>query len=150
MKNEINNKSRVVAGYCWEWIKEGQNDTNVYDITIPEYNFNKSWNLNNTSTWAIDENSINEIGCIHTCQGLEFDYVGVIIGEDLRFENENVISDFNKRANSDQSLKALKSKAKKGDVDALYEVDKIIRNTYKTLIRRRKICGFFIKIQKSY
>lgn len=135
-KNDINNKSRVVAGYCWEWIKDGKNDTNIFDITIPEYNFNKSWNLNNTTTWAIDENSINEIGCIHTCQGLEFDYVGVIIGEDLRYENDMVVTDFNKRANSDQSLKGLKSKAKKNDEEALKEVDKIIRNTYKTLMTR--------------
>ena len=42
-----------------------------------------SWNLNNSTTWAIDSDSVNEIGCIHTAQGLEFDYVGVIIGKDL-------------------------------------------------------------------
>ena len=135
-KNSINNKSRVVAGYCWEWIKEGKNDTNVFDINIDKYNFHKSWNLNNTSTWAIDEDSINEIGCIHTCQGLEFDYVGVIIGEDLRLENNEVITDFTKRASSDKSLDGLKTKAKKGDPEALKEVDKIIRNTYKTLMTR--------------
>ena len=135
-KNEINNKSRVVAGYCWEWISFGKNSSDVYDINIDEYDFHKSWNLGNTSTWAIDENSINEIGCIHTCQGLEFDYVGVIIGEDLRLENNQVITDFYKRANSDQSLKGLKTKAKKGDEEAIREIDKIIRNTYKTLMTR--------------
>ena len=135
-KNEINNKSRVVAGYCWEWITEGQNDPDVYDIKIPEYGFAKSWNLYSTSTWAIDEDSINEIGCIHTCQGLEFDYVGVIIGNDLRYENDEVITDFTKRANSDKSLDGLKGNAKKNDPEALKEVDKIIRNTYKTLMTR--------------
>ncbi len=35
------------------------------------------------SKWIIDPNSVNEVGCIHTCQGLEVDYVGVIIGDDL-------------------------------------------------------------------
>lgn len=135
-KNFVNNKSRVVAGYCWEWISSGKNNSDVYDINIDEYDFHKSWNLGNTSTWAIDENSINEIGCIHTCQGLEFDYVGVIIGENLRIENNQVITDFYKRANSDQSLKGLKSKAKKGDEKAIKEIDKIIRNTYKTLMTR--------------
>ena len=143
-KNEKNNKSRVVAGYCWEWKTEGQNDPDIYDIEIPEYDFHKSWNLNNTTTWAIDENSVNEIGCIHTSQGLEFDYIGVIIGEDLRCENDEVITDFTKRANSDKSLDGLKGPAKKNDPKALKEVDRIIRNTYKTLMSRgMKGCYIF-------
>lgn len=83
-KNKINGKSRIVAGYCWDWIKEGKKDTHVYDIVIDD--FQMSWNLEN-SIFAIDDTSINEVGCIHTCQGLEFDYVGVIIGEDMRYEN---------------------------------------------------------------
>lgn len=135
-KNKINNKSRVVAGYCWEWKKEERNNPNAFDINIEKYNFHKSWNLNGSSTYAIDEGSINEVGCIHTCQGLEFDYVGVIVGEDLRFENNQVISDFSKRADSDKSLDGLKGAAKKGKKDALREVDKIIRNTYRTLMTR--------------
>jgi len=135
-KNESNNKSRVVAGYCWDWITEGKNDSNVYDINIPDYDFHKSWNLDNTSTWAIDKDSINEIGCIHTCQGLEFDYTGVIIGEDLRYENDEVITDYSKRAKTDNSLKGLVSRARKNDPEALKEADDIIRNTYKTLMTR--------------
>ena len=57
-----------------------------------------SWNLGNSTTWAIDPNSVNEIGCIHTAQGLEFDYAGVIIGNDLRYENDKVITDVKERA----------------------------------------------------
>ena len=48
-----------------------------------------------------------EIGCIHTSQGLELDYVGVIIGDDMRYENGHVITDFTKRAKTDQSLKGI-------------------------------------------
>lgn len=44
-KNKIKNKARLVAGYCWNWIADGKNKSNVYDITIPEYNFAMSWNL---------------------------------------------------------------------------------------------------------
>ena len=66
-----------MAGYCWEWPKEGRNKTENPDIVIGD--FEMSWNLGNTSTFAIDENSVNEIGCIHTSQGLEFDYVGVLL-----------------------------------------------------------------------
>lgn len=133
-KNE-NNKARLLAGYCWNWNKEGANDTNVYDICIGD-DFKMSWNLKNTDTYAIDENSINEVGCIHTCQGLEFDYVGVIIGDDIRFEDGRVITDLTKRAKTDQSLKGLKSLMKKDPEEAKKTADRIIKNTYRTLMTR--------------
>lgn len=76
--------------------KKWRNRTDIYDINLDEYDFHMSWNLGNSSTWAIDPESINEIGCIHTCQGLEFDYVGVIIGEDMRFVDGQVITDYTK------------------------------------------------------
>lgn len=136
-KNKKNNKSRLVAGYCWNWISEGKNKSNVYDINIPNYNFAMSWNLGNSNTWAIDKESINEIGCIHTCQGLEFDYVGVIIGDDLRYENGHIITDYTKRAKTDQSLKGINKIAKEeGKEEADKIADSIIKNTYKTLMTR--------------
>ena len=129
------NKSRLVAGYCWNWITEGKNKTDVHDIVIREFNFGMSWNLGSTGTWAIDQNSVKEIGCIHTCQGLEFDYVGVIIGDDLRYEGGEVITDKTKRAKTDQSLRGLKTQyPKKEDADRV--ADGIIRNTYRTLMSR--------------
>lgn len=136
VKRNDKNKARMVAGYCWDWVKAGQNDTEVLDIMIPEFKFAKSWNLGNTATWAIDPDSINQIGCIHTCQGLEFDYVGVIIGDDMRYENGMIITDATKRAKTDSSLKGLK-KLMTEDEDAACEVaDKIIKNTYRTLMTR--------------
>lgn len=133
-KNKINNKSRIVAGYCWEWLSK--KDLNSYDIVIPSENFKAQWNFNNTSTWAIDEDSINQIGCIHTSQGLEFDYVGVIIGNDLRYKNDKVITDFSKRAKTDKSLSGLITKCRNGDFESLKKADILIRNTYKTLMTR--------------
>lgn len=133
-KNKINNKSRLLAGYCWNWIKEGQNDTDCHDIKIGD--FEMSWNLKNTTTFAIDENSIDEIGCIHTSQGLDFDYVGVIIGDDMRFENGHVITDASKRASTDQSLKGIKKLEKEDPDKAHKEADEIIKNTYRTLMTR--------------
>ena len=133
-RNKINNKARLLAGYCWNWIKEGQNDTDCHDIKIGD--FEMSWNLKNTTTFAIDENSVDEIGCIHTSQGLDFDYVGVIIGDDMRFEDGHVITDASKRASTDQSLKGIK-KLQKEDPDKAYkEADEIIKNTYRTLMTR--------------
>ncbi|WP_421662728.1 DNA/RNA helicase domain-containing protein [Lysinibacillus telephonicus] len=134
-KNKVNNKSRIVAGYCWEWISEGKNNRDVHDIVIPEHNFSMSWNLGN-EIWAISDESVYEAGCIHTCQGLEFDYVGVIIGDDLRFENGRVITDYTKRAKTDQSVKGIKKKIKEQPELATKQVDQIIRNTYRTLMTR--------------
>ena len=136
-KNKINNKSRLVAGYCWDWISSGKNDSNVHDIVIPEYNFEMSWNLANSQTWAIDPMSVNEVGCIHTCQGLEFDYVGVIIGDDIRYEDGKIITDYTKRAKTDQSLKGINKIAKEQGQEVANEIaDKIIKNTYRTLMTR--------------
>lgn len=133
-RNKINNKSRLLAGYCWNWIKEGENDTNCHDIKIGD--FEMSWNLHNTTTFAIDENSVNEIGCIHTSQGLDFDYVGVIIGDDMRFEDGHIITDASKRASTDQSLKGIKKMQKEDPEKAKKEADEIIKNTYRTLMTR--------------
>jgi DUF2075 family protein len=136
-KNAINNKSRIVAGYCWDWIATGKTMTTVHDITIPEYNFGMSWNLGNSLTWAIDPESVNEAGCIHTCQGLEFDYVGVIIGDDMRYENGHIVTDYSKRARTDQSLKGINKIAKEqGQKEADRIADNIIKNTYRTLMTR--------------
>ena len=136
-KNRINNKSRIVSGYCWNWISEGKNNTEVHDIVIPEYNFEMSWNLGNSQTWAIDPMSVNEAGCIHTCQGLEFDYVGVIIGDDLRYEDGKIVTDYTKRAKTDQSIKGINKIAKEdGKEEADRVADSIIKNTYRTLMTR--------------
>ena len=133
-ENRINNRSRMLAGYCWNWPKKYQNDADYKDICIGS--FGMSWNLGNTKTFAIDENSVNEVGCIHTSQGLEFDYVGVIIGNDMRYENGTVITDFTKRASTDQSLKGIKKLYKKNPQEALSVADEIIKNTYRTLLTR--------------
>ena len=136
-KNSINNKSRLVAGYCWNWISEGKNNTDIHDIVIPEYNFEMSWNLGNSQTWAIDPMSVNEIGCIHTCQGLEFDYVGVIIGDDLRYEDDHIVTDYKKRAQTDQSLKGINKIAEEQGQEVANRIaDRIIKNTYRTLMTR--------------
>lgn len=132
-RNDENGRSRLLAGYCWNWISDGKNDTSVYDIVIDD--FAMSWNLGN-SVFAIDDTSINEIGCIHTSQGLEFDYVGVIIGDDMSYENDSVITDFTKRASTDQSLKGIKKMAKENPDRAKEVADEIIKNTYRTLMTR--------------
>ncbi len=133
-KNKGSNRARMLAGYCWDWNKAEQNNTNYHDIKIGD--FEMSWNLSNGEPFAVAETSVNEIGCIHTSQGLEFDYVGVIVGEDIRCENGEVITDFTKRAKTDQSLKGIKLLSKKNPEEAHRRADEIIRNTYRTLLTR--------------
>lgn len=128
------NRARMVAGYCWEWLKDGKADTNVHDIKIGD--FEMSWNLSDSQPFALSDTSVNEVGCIHTSQGLEFDYVGVIIGDDMRYENGHIVTDFTKRASTDQSLKGIKKLYKENPEKALSEADEIIKNTYRTLMTR--------------
>lgn len=110
-RNREANRARILAGYCWNWPKEGRNNTNYYYIVIGDFGI--SWNLDNGKAFATSESSVNEAGCIHTTQGLEFDYVGVIIGDDMRYENGHIVTDFFKRAKTDQSIKGLKGMYKK-------------------------------------
>lgn len=133
-KNSVNNKSRLVAGYCWEWKSDSKDNTDVHDIVIDD--FSMSWNLANSKTWAIDEDSVNEVGCIHTSQGLEFDYVGVIIGNDLRYDGKHIITDFNKRDGRDRSIFGIKKMYDEDSKKALKLADEIIKNTYRTLMTR--------------
>lgn len=137
-KNRINNKSRIVAGYCWEWPSGNtRNDTDVHEIVIPKHNFEISWNLEDGEAFAIGKNTVNEAGCIHTVQGLEFDYVGVIIGDDLRYENGKIITDYTKRARSDTSLNGIKKIATERGKRVADEIaGAIIKNTYRVLMSR--------------
>ena len=128
LKN-TNNKARMLAGYCYNWITKNKDNSDLFDIVL-ENGFKAKWNFSDTSTWAIDENSFDQVGCIHTSQGLEFDYVGVIVGNDLRFENNHVITDYTQRAKTDAALKGIKS------TKNYALADELIRNTYRTLLSR--------------
>ena len=133
-KNSIRNRARILAGYCWNWPKATRNDVNYHDIKIGDYGI--SWNLDGGDAFAINPDSVHEAGCIHTSQGLEFDYVGVIIGDDMRYENGEIITDYSKRAKTDQSMKGIKGIAKNNPQEANRLADEIIKNTYRTLMTR--------------
>ena len=133
-KNRQTNRARILAGYCWNWPKEHRKDTNYHDITIGDFGI--SWNLDSGELFATADSSVNEAGCIHTTQGLEFDYVGVIIGDDLRYRDGHVVADYTKRASTDQSVKGLKKLFQEQPELAQERADEIIKNTYRTLMTR--------------
>jgi DUF2075 family protein len=124
--------ARILAGYAWEWTsqKEGNDDAQVNDVLIPEYDFSMPWNSRKVgTTWAIDASGIDQVGCIHTSQGLEFDYVGVIIGNDLEYNDETstFLTDYAKYHDK---------VGKKGLKDDPKELNRLVRNIYKVLMTR--------------
>lgn len=133
--NKENNKARMVAGYCWDWAS--QKDPGAYDIVMPEFDFAMRWNLTTDgSLWIMSPNSVNEIGCIHTCQGLEVDYIGVIIGDDLVIRDGKVVTNPYKRSKNDSSVRGYKKMLKENPVESAELLDRIIKNTYRTLMTR--------------
>ena len=134
-KNRINNKARIVAGYCWDWISK--NDARLKDISIEEHSFAMKWNLaSDGNLWILKPDSVNEVGCIHTCQGLETDYIGVIIGSDFVIRDGLAVTDASKRAKTDASIKGYKSLLRENPSAAKQKADAIIKNTYRTLMTR--------------
>ena len=126
-------KSRILAGYCWNWDKKEIDNSNYHDIKIDDFEI--SWNLGAKQTYAIDD-SINEAGCIHSVQGLEFDYVGVIIGPDLMYDGNKIITNFHNHASTDPSFKGIKKLEKTNPKHANILADELIKNAYRVLLTR--------------
>lgn len=125
--NKINGKSRMIAGYCYDWnVKNGRGE---WDIELPN-GFKAKWNLEKDDHWAVNPNSFEEVGCIHTCQGMEFDYVGVFIGKDLYYEGGHIKTNRN-AISKDDKTSGIRLKSTSDE-----EADKLIRRTYKVLLTR--------------
>ncbi len=132
-KNKLKNKARMVAGYCWKWISK--KNPLLKDIVIG--NYKATWNLDTDGqAWIIKPNSVSEVGCIHTCQGLEVDYIGVIVGPDLTVRNGTVVTLPGERASTDKSIHGWKALVKVDPDNATTRLDAIINNTYRTLMTR--------------
>ncbi|HHW49158.1 MAG TPA: DUF2075 domain-containing protein [Clostridiaceae bacterium] len=142
--------SRIVAGYAWPWSKDlDENGELVKDVKIYKDGkliFEMPWNPQDTynskrpkdiplsgADWAINPNGVNQIGCIHTCQGLEFDYVGVIMGEEFTY---------NKKLGKWQA-DVTKCYDKKIGENCGGQFLRLAQNTYKTLLTRG-IKGVFV------
>lgn len=115
--------SRLVAGYAWEWVSK--KDKNKFDIKIG--NVQLKWN-SVAVDWVNSPNSINEVGCIHTTQGYDLNYVGVIIGPEIDYDFEN------------QELVVYKDrykdKAGKNTITDELILKEYIINIYKTILLR--------------
>lgn len=123
LKEKVEGLSRLVAGYAWEWVSK--KDKNKFDIKIG--NVKLKWN-SVAVDWVNSPNSINEVGCIHTTQGYDLNYVGVIIGPeiDYDFENEELVI-YKDR---------YKDKAGKNTITDEAVLKEYIINIYKTILLR--------------
>ena len=123
-----------MAGYCWPWLSK--KDPKASDIVIGE-NYKRQWNRSQDgSLWIISLGSVEQVGCIHTCQGLEVDYIGVIIGPDFVVRNGEIQTDAFKRDAHDKTIRGFKKRIKNNDLEIKNQVDLIIKNTYRTLMTR--------------
>jgi hypothetical protein len=134
-RNEESGKARLVAGYCWDW--SSKKDPTAWDVVIDEHDFRMRWNLTqHGSGWLTHPDSISEIGCIHTCQGLELDYVGVVIGEDLVVRDGELVTQPAKRSKHDRSIRGYKTWRRREREAADAAARRIVLNTYRTLMTR--------------
>jgi len=125
--------ARMTAGYCWSWSDPRRDETLVPDVTIG--NWERPWNVKNdrsigtappSALWSTAEGGFEQVGCVYTAQGFEYDWNGVIIGPDLVARDGRLVT--RRWESCDPDLR------KKAVTDA--EADRLIRNTYKVLLTR--------------
>lgn len=133
-KAEEGFSARMTAGFCWKWSNPMPDGTLVDDVIIDD--FQRPWNAKSdarrlapdipkSDLWATDPNGINQIGCIYTAQGFEFDYVGVIFGKDLIYDFDNQVWVGDKQFSADTIVK------RSGD-----QFTDLVKNTYRVLLSR--------------
>lgn len=132
-KNDIFGLCRNIAGFAWPWSTKHKEKGATYDIEIQGSRF--VWN-NNNSAWIAQENSINEIGSIHTMQGQDLNYAGLIIGNDLSYDVHTKKIVVNKQHVCDVNAKRSLSDK---------EIRENIVNAYYILLSRAR-CGVYLYI----
>ena len=134
-KNAEGFSARVTAGFCWPWSKKLQPGGFLEeDVVIGDYR--RPWNAQHNATrlapgipkaylWAYDPGGIDQVGCVYTAQGFEFDYVGVIFGLDLTYDldRQEWVGD------KSQSHDTVVKRSKDQFVD-------LVKNTYRVLLTR--------------
>ncbi len=123
IKNKKFGLSRILAGYSWKWISKGLD--NKFDIVIGDVKL--KWN-SVSDDWINSQNSVNEVGCIHTTQGYDLNYTGIIFGNEISYDklnNEIIIQKDNYH-----------DKTGKNSISDPNELKTFIVNIYKTMMLR--------------
>ncbi len=124
-KNKENrNSARIVASFCWPWSEPNKDGTLVNDVVIGD--FKMPWERKTAFwKWATQDEGMEEIGTVYTSQGFEFDYIGVIFGEDLIYDSES-------KSWKSNSNKLFDSMLKRNNLNLINH----LKNVYRVLLTR--------------
>jgi uncharacterized protein len=134
--NTNGDTARLVAGYCWNWSKPDADGNLLADVQLGSWQM--PWNakpdapflakgIPKSHYWAQDAGGIEQVGCVYTAQGFEFDYVGVIFGTDLRYDPDRGQWIADKRRSHDRTVKQAKTEV---------EFLALVKSTYRVLLTR--------------
>jgi DUF2075 family protein len=121
--------ARLLAGYAWNW--NSKNDASAVDIEIDGIEL--QWNRTQKD-WINSSTSVFEVGSIHTVQGYDLNYAGVIIGPDLRFDVDQQRIVFDRAHYFDK--KGKENNPALGLVYTDEDLLKLVRNIYGVLLTR--------------
>jgi len=134
-KARLGFKARMMAGFCWKWSNKLDKNRNLHeDVVIADYR--RPWNAHpeigklpkgipKAPLWANEKNGIEQVGCVYTAQGFEFDYAGVIFGTDLRYSLDGQAWE----GHPEDSCDPIVSRSKGKFVD-------LVKHTYRVLLSR--------------
>jgi uncharacterized protein len=123
--------ARLAAGYCWPWSDPIAGGGLVADVEIDGWH--RPWNNKKQSShggapgtpfWSSDPAGFEQVGCVYTAQGFEYDYSGVIIGPDLVWRGDGWLT---------RPEYSHDTQVKRGTAE---QFDRAVRNTYKVLLTR--------------
>lgn len=126
--------ARITAGYCWPWSDAGKDGTLVNDVRIGGWS--RPWNSKSdrrvgdappSALWATEDGGFGQVGCVYTAQGFEYDWNGVIIGDDLVWRSGGFVAV--REANRDPNFRNRTAVSDQG-------FDRLVRNVYKVLLTR--------------
>ena len=137
-------KSRITAGYCWTWNDPNQDGTLPHDVMIGDWS--RPWNVKGDrgvgqymsgELWAIDPKGFDQVGCVYTAQGFEYDWNAVIFGPDLVWRSGHWIGD--RSGNKDPAMRGI----------APEQFETLVKNTYKVLLTRGLVGTILYSVDKE-
>ncbi|MGH3388601.1 MAG: DNA/RNA helicase domain-containing protein, partial [Actinomadura sp.] len=132
-KMRENYSARIAAGYCWPWSSPRHDDTLVPDVRIGDWA--RPWNVKGdravgtapaSALWATMDGGFDQVGCVYTAQGFEYDWAGVIVGPDLVARNGRLVTVRDRNKDPELTRRSVSD----------LQVDRHIRNIYKVLLTR--------------
>ncbi|TAM44644.1 MAG: DUF2075 domain-containing protein [Acidobacteria bacterium] len=126
--------ARLAAGFCWPWSKPNPDGTLLDDVVLGDWR--RPWNarpeakrlaagIPKAQLWAHEPGGLDQVGCVYTAQGFEFDYIGVVFGRDLRYDMDAQAWIGDRKASFDRPVK----QGGEAFID-------LVKNTYRVLLSR--------------